>query len=194
MSYHCPQQKLCKWYVLDSLDKDGERRFDALDRVLWEGSLIWFWYGIGQNTVKIKPNSLTFFELIFLAKTVHEFAPQYMTLEKNCLPVKYFMIITQKMMTNPTGITLKYWDIGRVWRLTRYLVNLIFFFFCFFECFFFTIRFTTTRWDWTEWRTTGIDEQGGTKMRRTGTRGLRCFSSPWYVFFLLFIKNLLIFI
>jgi hypothetical protein len=25
-----------------------------------------------------------FFELIFLAKTVHEFAPQYITLEKNC--------------------------------------------------------------------------------------------------------------
>jgi hypothetical protein len=84
MFYHCPQQKLCKWYVLDSLDKDGERRFDALDRVLGEGSLIRPQYGIGQNTVKMKPDSLTFFELIFLAQTVHEFAPQYMTLEKNC--------------------------------------------------------------------------------------------------------------
>jgi hypothetical protein len=70
--------------ALNSLDKYGENQTIALDQILGRNYISQTQYGQGQQAVKIKPNSLTFFELIILAQTGHEFAPQYSTLEKNC--------------------------------------------------------------------------------------------------------------
>ena len=70
--------------VSESLDKDGDTRMNALDRVLGESYTIQSRYDKGQKALQFEPNSLTFFELMILAQVVHEFAPQYSTLEKNC--------------------------------------------------------------------------------------------------------------
>ena len=68
--------------VSDSLD--GLTQTKALDRVLGQSHLYRPRYGKGQQAQLIQPNSLMFFELLILAQTVHEFAPKYSTLEKNC--------------------------------------------------------------------------------------------------------------
>ena len=70
--------------VCESLDKVGDTRMNALDRVLGESYTIQSRYSKGQKALHFRPNSLTFFELMILAQVVHEFAPQYSTLEKNC--------------------------------------------------------------------------------------------------------------
>jgi hypothetical protein len=56
----------------------------GFDRVLGNSYVNQPWYSKGQKALELEPNSLTFFELIILAQTVHEFAHQYSTLEKNC--------------------------------------------------------------------------------------------------------------
>ena len=70
--------------VSNSLDKDGQTQLKALNQILGQNFLYQLRYGKGQKGQQIQPNSLTFFELIILAQTVHEIAPQYSTLEKNC--------------------------------------------------------------------------------------------------------------
>jgi hypothetical protein len=70
--------------VSDSLDKDGNTRLKALDQILGEKFIFQPRYGKGRRGREIQPNSLTFFELIILAQTVHEIAPHYSTFDKNC--------------------------------------------------------------------------------------------------------------
>jgi hypothetical protein len=70
--------------VLESLDKDGKIQMRGFDQVLGNSYVNDPWYSKGQKALELRPNSLTFFELIILAQTVHEFALQYLTLEKNC--------------------------------------------------------------------------------------------------------------
>jgi hypothetical protein len=66
----------------DSLDK-GEKS-QALDRILGENVILRRRYGLGQNARQIKPNNLKFFELVVLAQAVHDFAPHYSHLGRNC--------------------------------------------------------------------------------------------------------------
>jgi hypothetical protein len=94
----------------------------GFDRVLGNSYVNQPRYGKGQKALELKPNSLTFFELIILAQTVHEFAPQYSTLEKNCYWFCNTVFHACKVIygqrsqdgDNPTGITRKYWDVGMV--------------------------------------------------------------------------------
>jgi hypothetical protein len=68
--------------VSDSLDKGG--KVEAFDRVLGEEYIERPMYGCGQNARQIKPMNLSFFELIVLAKVVHDFAQNYSIFERNC--------------------------------------------------------------------------------------------------------------
>jgi hypothetical protein len=65
-----------------SLDKDI--KIHAFDRILGQDYIYTTGYGKGQNAGGISFDGLTFFELILLAQTVHEFAPHYSPLDKNC--------------------------------------------------------------------------------------------------------------
>lgn len=69
--------------VSDSLDK-GDRKIDASDRILGESYIHRRRYGKGRNARQIKPNNLTMFDFVLLAKVVHDFAPMYTRLDKNC--------------------------------------------------------------------------------------------------------------
>jgi hypothetical protein len=65
-----------------SLDKDI--KINAFNQILGQDYVYTTGYSKGQNAGKISLDSLTFFELIILAQTVHELAPHYLALNKNC--------------------------------------------------------------------------------------------------------------
>jgi len=68
--------------VSDSLDKGGKT--DAFNRVSGESYILQPQYGRGQNVWQIKPNNLKFFEFLVLTKVMHDFAPIYSRLDRNC--------------------------------------------------------------------------------------------------------------
>jgi hypothetical protein len=62
----------------------GDNKAIAYDRILGESYLLQTRYGCGRNALQIKPNDLKLFELIVIASAVHDFAPEYTMLERNC--------------------------------------------------------------------------------------------------------------
>lgn len=69
--------------VSDSFDKGGEQT-GAFDRIFGDSAILQRRYGFGRNARQIKPNNLKLFELLVLAEAVHDFAPTYSRLGKNC--------------------------------------------------------------------------------------------------------------
>ena len=69
--------------MIDSFDKGDKSA--AIDRFVGEGSITTKrQYVKGQNARQIKPNNLKLFELVILANVVHDFAPNYSLMGKNC--------------------------------------------------------------------------------------------------------------
>jgi hypothetical protein len=68
--------------ISDSLDKGDKTR--ASDQVRGENSIKQPRFGCGQNARQLKPLSMGFFELILLTVVVHDYAPEYSVLDKNC--------------------------------------------------------------------------------------------------------------
>lgn len=66
----------------DSVCKGSERA--ANDRLQGENAIFGRRYAFGQNARWIKPKELSLFELVILAEVVHNFAPEYTTLKRNC--------------------------------------------------------------------------------------------------------------
>lgn len=66
----------------ESFDKD--KNVEALDRIFGENVVLQHRYGLGRNAWQIKPNNLKLFELMVLSEVVHNFAPRYSLLDKNC--------------------------------------------------------------------------------------------------------------
>jgi len=69
--------------VSDSKDK-GDSKMCALDRVQGGNLILSSRYGCGRNARQIKPKGMSLFNLIVLAQVVHNFAPHYSTLNRNC--------------------------------------------------------------------------------------------------------------
>jgi hypothetical protein len=72
--------------VSQSLDnvKRNNVEVNACDRILGEAFLHQSAYGCGRVAVEIMPSNLTLFEMVVIAQAVHDFAPQYTMLERNC--------------------------------------------------------------------------------------------------------------
>jgi len=68
--------------ISDSLEKGS--KMDAFNRILGDGAILHHQYGFRQNAQQIKPNNLKLFEFLLVAKVVHDFAPFYSHLKKNC--------------------------------------------------------------------------------------------------------------
>ena len=64
-------------------DKCGNDK-PAVDRLLGQGSIYDSRYSCRQNAQQLKPRDATLFDLILLAQTVHDFAPNYLRYSKNC--------------------------------------------------------------------------------------------------------------
>lgn len=62
----------------------GDHKVMAYDRILGESYLEQPRYGCGRNALQIKPKNLMLFELIVIAKAVHDFSPEYTMLGGNC--------------------------------------------------------------------------------------------------------------
>lgn len=65
---------------------------DALDRVQGENKIKGEKYGCGQTARQITPKNLKLFELVVLANVVHEFAPVYTFIDRNCFWFCNFML------------------------------------------------------------------------------------------------------
>ena len=70
--------------VSDSLDKGVGSNMNTVDRILGESYIQRPRYGKGRNARQIKPHNLTMFDFAILAAVVHDFAPMYTQLDKNC--------------------------------------------------------------------------------------------------------------
>jgi len=68
--------------ISDSLEKGS--KMDAFDRILGESAVLHRRYGFRRNARQIKPNNLKLFEFLLVAKVVHDFAPFYSRLDRNC--------------------------------------------------------------------------------------------------------------
>jgi hypothetical protein len=67
----------------NSKDKGGTK-MHGYDRLMGENSLLNTGYAFGQNGRQITPIDLTLFNLIILAQVVHDYAPEYTFLDRNC--------------------------------------------------------------------------------------------------------------
>lgn len=68
--------------ALNALDKAP--KVDAVDHILGESYIVSRRYGRGQSAREVKPTNLKMFELLVLTVAVHELAPHYTALSKNC--------------------------------------------------------------------------------------------------------------
>jgi hypothetical protein len=67
-----------------SWGRTGKNWMPAHDQFLGKDYVFQTWYGMGQHTVDIRPNGLSFFKLMIIAQMVHDCTPEYLKFEKNC--------------------------------------------------------------------------------------------------------------
>lgn len=68
--------------ISDSAVKSTKTK--ANDRIVGGHHIKRYKYGIAQQAGSFKPKSLKLFDMIILAQAVHEYAPEYTPLDKNC--------------------------------------------------------------------------------------------------------------
>jgi hypothetical protein len=108
--------------VLDSLD-NGDKVEGALDQVLGQKFVLQSRYGLGRNARQIKPKDLKLFELMVLAQVVHDFAPSYSRLNRNCY---WFSNIMVDAVMNIFGLdsSISPGDASRNAKFASYVSNI----------------------------------------------------------------------
>lgn len=80
------EMTLCSTKIAHTVAKAKKKgsKLDSSDRILGHEWVFNSGYLNGQNGRQIAPINMSLFDLVVLAQVVHEFAPEYSTLEHNC--------------------------------------------------------------------------------------------------------------
>ena len=70
--------------TLSNSKNKGNTPVDGLDKFVGENFILGTGYASGKSGRQIKPTNLSLLEFLILAQAVHEFAPEYTFLERNC--------------------------------------------------------------------------------------------------------------